>query len=120
MNCRTLNHSEETPMPITIDIMVVINNFNLNGNFGFLVIFDAIQTFAVAKMKKNTAAIANNLILVRRVIKKICSNPNALNHNKSVTNVVKPDTDMNNRTAINISILTINFVFIRLCDLVCF
>jgi hypothetical protein len=73
MNCRNLSQFEEKRMPITTDNIAMINNFNLKEMFLFSVIFEDIQTLIVTKRKKTAAAIANNLILEKRVIRKICS-----------------------------------------------
>ena len=69
-------------MVITIinDSTVIIANLSLKGNFSFSMSLDDIQRLIAAKTKKIAVPIKNNLILEKRVIKKIWSNPNALNH----------------------------------------
>jgi len=62
-----------------VDTIAVINNLNLKG-IAFFSFLDDIHRLIVAKKKKIIAEIRNNLILEKRLIKKICEKPKASNH----------------------------------------
>jgi len=77
-----VNHLEEAAVPTINDNIVTINNLILKGiNFFFTSVnFDDIQRLIVMNKKKIKAAIKNNLILEKRLIKKIWEKPKASNH----------------------------------------
>jgi len=63
------------------DNAVMISNLILKEiTFFALLNFDDIHKLMVAKMKKKKPETRNNLILEKRLIKKICEKPKALNH----------------------------------------
>lgn len=111
INCKTLNHPLETVIPTMTDTIEDINNLNLKG-INFFSFLDDIHRLVVAKRKKIIAEIRNNLILEKRLIKKICENPKASNHKKLVYNPVKADIEKNTRIIIQISILESHFLSI--------
>ncbi len=107
-----LSHPEEANAPTMIDNIAMINHLILKEINFFFVNFDDIQRLIVMNKKKIKAAIKNNLILEKRLIKKIWEKPKASNHKKSVYNPTTVDIEKSNTNIITIIVLSNQFFFI--------
>lgn len=109
--CRNLNHPEDANTPAMIDKIMAIDNLILKETIFFLLDFDDIQRLIAANARKIKAEAKNNLILEKKVIKKICEKPKALNHKKSVYNPIMVDIEKRNMIIIPIITLMNMFFF---------
>jgi len=94
-----------------IDKIMAIDNLILKETIFFLLDFDDIQRLIAANARKIKAEAKNNLILEKKVIKKICEKPKALNHKKSVYNPIMVDIEKRNMIIIPIITLMNMFFF---------
>ena len=110
--CRTLNQPEEAVRPTMNDIIVTMNSLILKGTTFFAVIFDETQRLATRNKKRNKLVAKNNLILEKRLIRKICEKPKASNQRKSVYNPAKAEIEIISAKIIPRMILMNMFFFI--------